>query len=199
MQNSESKENLKEVYNRLAPKWSQADWGREGLRKFIKLVGKGKVLDLGCGSGIQSKTLSEAGLEVTGIDFAETMIEEAKKKVPNAEFLMMDILNLDFPLEHFDGVYARASLLHIPKNKIRQVLNSLHKIIKRNGIMYVALKEGEGERDVYDEGFGVSRFFAFYKENEFKKLLEKANFQIIEIMYAQTERNRWLQFFAKKV
>jgi len=191
-------ENLKEVYNNLAPRWSQAAWGDEGLQKFIKLVGRGKVLDLGCGSGIQSKTLSEAGVEVTGIDFAETMIEEAKKKVPNAEFLVMDILNLVFPAEHFDGVYARAPLLHIPKNKTRRVLKDLRKILKRNGIMYVALKEGEGERDVYDEGFGVYRFFAFYKEDEFKKLLEEEHFQLMETMYAQTERNRWLQFFAKR-
>ena len=192
-------ENLKEVYNNLAPRWSQAAWGDEGLQKFIKLVGRGKVLDLGCGSGIQSKTLSEAGLEVTGIDFAEKMIEEATKKVPEAAFFTMDILDLDFPPEHFDGVYARASLLHTPKNKIKQVLKNLHKILKRNGIMYVALKEGESERDVYDEGLGVSRFFAFYKEDEFKKLLEEEHFQLMETMYAQTERNRWLQFFAKKV
>jgi len=192
-------ESLKEVYNNLAPRWSQTDWGDKELQKFIKLVGRGKVLDLGCGSGIQSKTLSKAGLEVTGIDFAEKMIEEAKKQVPNAEFLVKDILNLNFLPEHFDGIYARASLLHLPKNKIGKVLEALNKILKKEGIMYVALKEGKGERDVYDEGFGASRFFAFYKEDEFKKLLEEGKFQLIETIYAQTERNNWLQFFAKKV
>ncbi|OGY27787.1 MAG: hypothetical protein A2864_02295 [Candidatus Woykebacteria bacterium RIFCSPHIGHO2_01_FULL_39_12] len=192
-------ESLKEVYNNLAPRWRQTDWGDKELQKFIKLVGRGKVLDLGCGSGIQSKTLSKAGLEVTGIDFAEKMIEEAKKQVPNAEFLVKDILNLNFLPEHFDGIYARASLLHLPKNKIGKVLEALNKILKKEGIMYVALKEGKGERDVYDEGFGASRFFAFYKEDEFKKLLEEGKFQLIETIYAQTERNNWLQFFAKKV
>ncbi|OGY25626.1 MAG: hypothetical protein A2134_00775 [Candidatus Woykebacteria bacterium RBG_16_39_9b] len=192
-------ESLKEVYNNLAPRWSQTDWGDKELQKFIKLVGRGKVLDLGCGSGIQSKTLSKAGLEVTGIDFAEKMIEEAKKQVPEATFLTMDILDLNFPPEHFDGVYARASLLHIKKDKIREVLVKLREILKKEGIMYVALKEGKGERDVYDEGFGASRFFAFYKEDEFKKLLEEGKFQLIETIYAQTERNNWLQFFAKKV
>jgi len=192
-------ESLKEVYNKLALKWSQAAWGDEGLQKFIKLVGGGRVLDLGCGSGIQSKILQEAGLEVVGVDFAEKMIEEAGKKVPEAIFFTMDILDLDFPPDYFDGVYARASLLHIPKNKLRKVLEQLNKVLKKEGIMYVALKEGQGERDIYDEGFGVSRFSAFYKEDEFKKILEEENFQLIETMYAQTERNRWLQFFARKV
>ncbi|MDP2720985.1 MAG: class I SAM-dependent methyltransferase [bacterium] len=191
-------ENLKETYNKLAPKWNQADWGDKGLRKFIKLISGGKVLDLGCGSGIQSKVLQEAGLEVVGVDFAEKMIEEAKKRVPNAEFLVMDILNLDFPPEHFDGIYARASLLHIPKNKIGQVLKDLHKILKRNGIIYVALKEGEGEREVVDEDLGASRFFAFYKEDEIRELLEKMGFQIIETVYEKTKNNLWLQIFANK-
>lgn len=190
-------ENLKEVYNRLAPKWGQSAWGDEGLQKFIKLVGGGRVLDLGCGSGIQSKILHDAGFEVVGIDFAEKMIEEAKKRAPNAEFLVMDILDLDFPPEHFDGIYARASLLHLPKSKIGKVLEELNKILKKEGIMYVALKEGEGEADVFDSEKGT-RFFAFYKEDEFKKILEEGNFQLIETMYAQTERSRWLQFFARK-
>ncbi|MEX0621986.1 MAG: class I SAM-dependent methyltransferase [Candidatus Woykebacteria bacterium] len=200
MQKSELiKENLKEIYNRLASGWTaQATWGHEGIQKFIRSVGKGRVLDLGCGSGIQAKLLQDAGFEVVGVDFAERMIKEAKKKVPGPEFLVMDILNLSFPANSFDGIFARASLLHIKKKDIGQVLEKLNEILKGNGIIYIALKEGEGEREVSHPERGT-RFFAFYRKAEIKRLLEEAGFEVLDAFFEKIKDINWLQLIARKV
>lgn len=190
---------LKEIYNRLAKNWvwSESSWGHKGIVEFSKLVGEGKILDLGCGSGFQAKILSEFGLEVTGIDFSDEMIKESRKKAPEAKFLAMDILRLKFPKAYFDGIYARASLLHVKKKNIGEVLKKLNDILKKGGIIYIALKGGEGERYIKHPQKG-NRFFAFYQEKEMENLLKKNGFEIIEVFYEKTSNTNWLQILARK-
>ena len=190
---------LKEIYNNLAKNWGWAEssWGYEGMKKFINLVQKGKVLDLGCGSGFQSKYLTEAGMELVGVDFSEKMIEEAANNVPEASFLVMDMLDLDFPDDEFDGVYARASLLHLKKKDVGKIIEKINQILKRNGIFYVAVKEGKGEKYV-DHPEKGARFFSFYKEKELKKLLVNGNFGIKEVFYEKFTNTNWLQILAIK-
>src|SRR4030042_7075027 len=104
-------ENLKSTYNNRVYIWDsikpEEDLGFDELKRFVALVGKGRVCDLGCAAGACSKYISDAGLEVIGIDFAEKMIAAAKKKAPKVKFIVMDILNLDFPPDYFAGIFAR--------------------------------------------------------------------------------------------
>ena len=212
---SEIKVNLKNVYDDLARIWggdfALHDWGYGELLEFAKLVKKNRgnrVLDLGCGSGVQSKLLFEQGLEVTGLDLSPKMVSEAKKQVHKAKFVVGDMTLLDQRLypelaEGFDGVYARASLLHVPKNLIPKVLKSINKILKDGGILYLALKEGEGEGEVVDVRFGkkLRRFFSFFNTSEIKELLSQSGFKIVSL--ARHKRHvtsqPWLQILARKV
>ena len=98
---SKIKSSLRRVYDDLAPVWgkdiAKPDWGLEELEKFALLVKKNggrRILDLGCGSGFQSKQLFEAGLEVVGLDLSLGMIHEAKKRVPKAKFVVGDITKM---------------------------------------------------------------------------------------------------------
>src|SRR3989344_4539641 len=170
------KSDLQMVYDDLADYWGTDktlhDWGEDDLVKFAKLVGKGaKVLDLGCASGYQSQLLKDLGLKVVGLDLSPKMIAAAKKLVPKAKFLVGDMTEMDFADSSFDGVYARASLLHIPKKLVPKVLKSVHKALKDNGIFYLAVKEGQGEEEVDDErhGIKVKRFFSFFTGSEITK------------------------------
>ena len=170
------KKDLQSVYDGLAEYWGHDktlhDWGENDLLKFANSVGKGaKVLDLGCASGYQSKILKDQELDVIGLDLSPKMIAVAKKRVPGAKFMVGDMTNLKFEASTFVGVYARASLLHIPKKLILKVLKSVHEILKDNGILYLAVKEGKSEGEVEDERHGrkVKRFFAFFTESEIRK------------------------------
>lgn len=191
--------NLREIYNDLAKNWvwSEFSWGHKGIEQFSKLVREGKILDLGCGSGFQAKVLSEFGFEVTGIDFSDGMIKESRKRVPEAKFLVMDILKLKFPKAYFDGIYARASLLHIKKKDIGETLKKLNDILKKGGIIYIALKEGEGERYI-NHPQKDSRFFAFYIKEEMDNLLKKYGFKTLKVLYEKSSNTNWLQILARK-
>ena len=159
-------------------------------------------MDLGCASGVQSKVLSDLGFEVVGLDLSPRMVAQAKKRAPNAKFVVGDMTNMNFANGVFDGVYARASFLHIPIKIIPKVLKSVHQILKDNGILYLAVKEGEGEKEITDRRHGqkVTRFFSFFKEDELVKFLGKAGFEILKISKFQKHKDSpsWLQILARK-
>lgn len=210
MKPEEIKSNLVQVYDKLADYWgsdfSLHDWGVKELQEFtvrVKESGGTKVLDLGCGSGIQSKLLSEHGLDVVGVDLSPRMVEVARKQVPAGNFVKGDILNLPFDDATFDGVYSRASLLHIPKDLLPQALGEINRVLKGEGFFYLAIKEGEGEGEVEDKRHGVRvmRFFSLFKKEEIKELVTAAGFYVTSISTHKREGGStvWIQIIANKV
>ncbi|OGD83816.1 hypothetical protein A2165_03095 [Candidatus Curtissbacteria bacterium RBG_13_40_7] len=208
------KVDLLKVYADLAPIWgkdiAKPDWGLDELKYFVSLIKQGggkRVLDLGCGSGIQSKQLFQKGLEVIGLDLSPEMIREAEKNVPKAKFIVGDMTKMAFPKESFDGVFAQASLLHIPKELIPKVLRLVHRILKKNCILYIAVKEGVGEREIIEERLDrrIKRFFSFFTKNEIIFLLKKMKFEILETKRFRSKssvgicKTVWINVFARKV
>lgn len=204
------KSQLKDVYDDLAVYWGNDttlwDWGLDDIKelaKSLKKSGNRKVLDLGCGSGVHAKRFFDEGLEVYGLDLSPKMINEAKRRVPNGKFIVGDMNSLPYKDEFFGGVYARASLLHIPKNKISKVLKEINRVLKSGGILYLALKEGEGEEEKEDMRHGkkVRRFFAYFKEDEIKKYLEDARFKVLKFKkFLKSENSTaWLLVFSEKL
>ena len=209
MKGQEVRESLRNTYDGLSQEWgkdfSLHDWGVRELGKFTELVkeaGGKRVLDLGCASGVQSELLVAAGLEVTGVDISPGMIKEAAKRVPQAKFMTADIASLPFKEEEFDGIYARASLLHIPKDEIEEVLVSLASLLVPGGYFYMAVKEGVGEGEFEDTKHGrrVKRFYSLYQEKELRNLLEESGFEIIDIDKHQRLGGStiWIQVLGKK-
>ncbi|MGW0229993.1 class I SAM-dependent methyltransferase [Actinopolymorpha singaporensis] len=80
-----------------------------------RVPGGGAVLDLGCGCGVPvSRTLSEAGYAVTGVDLSDVQIERARALVPGATFLRADASVVEFPPGSFDAIVSLYALIHIP-------------------------------------------------------------------------------------
>lgn len=199
------KKNLAKTYDELAKDWgkgkSAEDWGLSELQEFARLVGRGgKVLDLGCGAGVQARQLKMAGLDVVGLDLSPKMIEFAKRKNPDCEFLVGDIENLNFKENYFDGVYARGSLLHIRKRNISKVLTDIFNILKKGGFLYLALKEGEGEGVIESEKYGkkVKRFFSFFSVQEISNYLNDAGFEVLSSSNWAGKDINWIHLFARK-
>lgn len=125
---------------------------------------KGKILDLGCGSGRDSKAFMEMGFEVTALDGSKELCKIASeyigKKVICTTFQ-------DFTSEEkFDGVWACASLLHLEKEDIKSVMNKLADSLNEGGCFYASFK--------YGTFFGVrnGRFFTDMDEEVFHELLK---------------------------
>lgn len=171
-----------EVYKKLGKKYIQevAKVIPYGFNEFVEILSRGSlVLDVGCAGGRDSKRFVQKGFRVRGIDLVEGFLKEARRHVPGARFINMDLLNLEFPENYFDAIYACAVLLHIEKKDIPKALEGFHKILKPNGKLYVAVKEGEGVEYKEDKiSGGHKRMFTYFREDELKRFLEKAGFKV---------------------
>jgi SAM-dependent methyltransferase len=173
------------------------------LDKFVdKLKGERTVLDVGSGAGFDAKYLSDKGLNVTSIDLADKLLEVAREIAPNVSFIKMDMRQMTFNNGSFDGIWSSASLLHLPKSEVPNVLNNFYNILRSDGILCVSLKQGEGEGFVTNKGEGnlegAHRYFSYYSKKEVEDLLSKSRFVLTEYTENTNRGNIWMFFIAKK-
>ena len=137
---------------------------REIYKPFIELLPtKAKVLDAGCGSGRDSLFFLEQGFDVTAFDASAELVRKA------SELTKLNVLEMTFDKVKwenlFDGVWACASLLHVPKSQIESVFAKLLNSLKMNGVLYASFKLGKGEE------MKNGRFFAYYSKAEILKIV----------------------------
>lgn len=200
--------NLKDTYNRTAEDYfrdhKEDTWWREGVDKFISFLPPGAaVLDVGCGTGIKAKYLIRKGLRVTGVDFSDKCVEIAKRETPEGKFIAGDMNDLSNVSEIFDGLFAQASLLHVPKKEISKVTGNLLKKLKPGGFFYIALKEkkpgGKDEEIVVDDDYGYKyeRFFSYFTMEEVKSMLMGFGMEICYENFTTSGKAPWIQVIAK--
>src|SRR3989304_8878292 len=115
------KQKTTETYNKIALGYSAGHFTHFWIEEFdfFKSIIRGKkVIDLGCGAGRDAAVFVENGFDYTGIDASEEMLKVASKRVPKGKFQKMDFSKTIFPSGTFDGFWASASFLHIPKKDI---------------------------------------------------------------------------------
>lgn len=171
---------------------SERFWGQE-MDRFSELLPNGKVIEIGSGGGRDAKELIAKGYEYTGTDVSEGLLEEAKKVNPDTTFIKQSVYDLDFPNDTFDGFWASAVLLHIPKERIDEAMGKLHGVVINNGIGFISIKQGEGQR--IDE---ETRLFSYWQDDEFQDVLKRNGFEVIEtISRPMSERTTWLVYFVR--
>jgi cyclopropane fatty-acyl-phospholipid synthase-like methyltransferase len=199
---------LKATYNRIAQDWDadheKDDWWIEGLNAFVSLLRPGAtVLDVGCGSGIESEILVEKGLQVTGMDFAENLLAIAKRRLSKGKFLLVDLYDLSSLNKKFDAIFAQAVLLHIPKKDVREIIHSLNEKLIPGGYFYVAVKEqreGEKEEELVKEndyGYEYERFFSYFSMEEVRQFFLDEGMKIVYESAAHSGRRNWIQIIGK--
>lgn len=153
------------------------------------------ILDAGCGSGRDAKYFKELGYDITAIDASAEMCRLA------SELTGSDVLNIRFQeidfTDKFDGIWASASLLHIPSDEISDVLKRLKKSLKENGVFYASFKYGdfEGERN--------GRYFNDLDETTSRQLFESEDFKVIKTWITHDSRKgreseRWVNILVRK-
>ncbi|MES2899507.1 MAG: class I SAM-dependent methyltransferase [Pseudomonadota bacterium] len=102
------------------------------------------IVDAGCGSGRDAKAFMARGYQVTAFDASAALAERASAllgiPVPCRSFA--DITEVDV----YDGVWACASLLHVPQHELLGTLQALSAALRRGGTLYASFKEGTAER-----------------------------------------------------
>jgi SAM-dependent methyltransferase len=146
--------------------------------RFLGMINGKKILDLGAGPGNHAAYFKSCGYDVTCFDISEEMLRLCREKGLNS--VKGDIEKIDF-VEEFDGIWAYASLLHVPKNKVADVLNKMAKATKKDGVIGIALKEGKGEDYEEDERYpGTKRWFSYYQQEELESLFDEAGFDFLD-------------------
>jgi SAM-dependent methyltransferase len=99
------------------------------------------ILDFGCGPGRDLLTFRDRGHVAVGLDGAPAFVAMARAGT-GCEVLQQDFLALDLPAARFDGVFANASLFHVPSRDLPRVLRELHRALKPRGVLFVSNPRG---------------------------------------------------------
>jgi len=164
---------------------------------FLKHLHKdARILDAGCGSGRDTRYFLSQGFSVVAIDASEAMVNFASEFV-GQKVVQKRFEDLEY-VEEFDGIWASASLLHVPKVLMNEVLIKFSRSLRTNGILYFSMKEGKQEEIIN------GRYFNFMIQSELQDILEShADFELVEIWITsdrQTGRNsyNWINTIARK-
>lgn len=161
---------------------------------------KGRILDLGCGSGRDLLAFQEMGYQVTGLDATPAFVEMSKQ-VAGCEVWQQSFLSLDLPSNSFDGIFANASLIHVPSAEMVRVLQQLHQTLSKNGILLMSMVRGD--REGFSERPTGYRYVTGWEYASLKPKLEAAKFQILHHYYrpqgVPIEECSWLVMVARKI
>lgn len=135
------------------------------------------ILDLGCGPGRDLQTFQALGHCAIGLDGAARFVAMARAHT-GCEVWHQDLLHLDLPPSRFDGVFANASLFHVPTQALPGVLAALHATLKPGGVLFSSNPRGMGQ-----EGWSGERYGAYHDLASWRGFLEAAGFAAVSHYY----------------
>jgi SAM-dependent methyltransferase len=135
------------------------------------------ILDLGCGPGRDLKTFSALGHRAIGLDGAARFVEMARA-YSGCEVWLQDFLHLDLPPATFDGVFANASLFHVPAALLPKVLGELRDCLKPGGVLFSSNPRGHNQ-----EGWNGERYGSYHDLDHWRAFVEAAGFEYVDHYY----------------
>jgi SAM-dependent methyltransferase len=148
------------------------------------------ILDFGCGPGRDLAYFRSLGHEAVGLDGSARFAEMARAH-SGCEVLHQDFLALALPRSRFDGIFANASLFHVPRAELSRVLAELHEALVPRGVLFSSNPRGSGDGDGVDsEGWSGARYGAYHTLETWRAVVSAAGFDEIAHYYRPAGKPR---------
>lgn len=173
-----------------------ADFSETQNRFLDCLKPGGKILDLGCGSGRDIKYFLQKGYPVEAIDGSAELCRAASEYtgIPVRQMLFGDFAGW----EEYDGIWACASILHLPYRELQKITEVLAQALKPGGILYTSFKYGTYE------GIRNARYFTDMTREKFQAMIDGIETLTIKEMWITSdirkgrETEKWLNIILSK-
>jgi SAM-dependent methyltransferase len=185
-----------EYYERVAVQFREGTWDHDirqnidTLLRHIEASAPFTILDLGCGPGRDLVAFSALGHVAIGLEGSAALARMARA-ASGCEVLEQDFLALDLPARRFDGIFANASLFHVPSRELPGVLEKLRTALRPHGVLFSSNPRGSGE-----EGWSRERYGCYHDLPGWRGFLTAAGFEELEHYYRPPglprERQPWL-------
>ncbi len=156
-----------------------------------------RILDFGCGPGRDLRHFKALGHTPTGLDGSPALASMARQNT-GCEVLLQDFLALDLPVARFDGVFANASLFHVPAQALPGVLQALWRTLKPGGVLFASNPRGDNQ-----EGWNGSRYGCYHDSARWRDYGKAAGFTELHHYYRPAGKPRqqqpWLATVWRKV
>ncbi len=195
-----------DTYNRSAKELAKYFRGIDPHKKQIELAlefagkndGSATVLELGCGDGRDAVEIIKLTRSYVGIDYSVGLISLAKELLPLADFRVVDMQNYDYPYRTYDVVFAFASILHVDKASLRDLMEAVSRSLKVGGIFYITTKAAVHYKKEWREDKHGRRLFYYYTARVISNL-GKDYFEVVASEIDTSHKNQpWIQIALRK-
>jgi SAM-dependent methyltransferase len=162
----------------------------EALLRHLPAESPLHLLDFGCGPGRDLVAFRDLGHAPVGLEGSAPFAAMARMH-SGCDVWEQDFLALNLPANRFDGIFANASLFHVPRQELPRVLRELHATLKPEGVLFTSNPRGNNE-----EGWNRERYGAYHDLESWRTFLEDANFTELEYYFRPAdvppEEQHWL-------
>lgn len=170
-------------YERQAEAFRQGTWDHDVTQNYAAFLGALadqppplQILDLGCGPGRDVVYFKEQGHQPTGLDGCAAFCQMVAQST-GCPVLHQNFLSLDLPKGQFQGVFANASLFHVPSAELSRILGEIGQALRPGGILFSSNPRGN------DEGFQGERYGCYMELETYHETLIKAGFKLLDHFY----------------
>lgn len=177
-------------YDRVAAEFRDGTWGHdvrqnvEALLRHVEGEPPFTILDLGCGPGRDLVTFTELGHVAIGVEGSGALARMARE-ASGCEVLEQRFLALDLPRGSFHGVFANASLFHVPRRELLRVLTEVRDALRPRGVLFSSNPRGGNE-----EGWSGERYGCYHDLESWRGFVTAAGFEELEHYYRPAGRPR---------